>query len=151
MPYQTATGLKEQGAGYLGDEAQTYADWAAQVKANGGVAVNWPFDDADYGKPAARYPLATYVDLYNNGMITDSDNVQRSGTGDYAYVVADSDVAAAAQSLTGVTAREAAGLPGAFNFLNPFANLSTSGKWMTGAAVATAGVMILGLLRGRDR
>lgn len=77
-----------------------YADWIAAVKLAGGVATAWPFSKGIYGgyygRPAAKFTNATYVRAANGHMIDVSTPQQASGSGQYVYVLAPNQVAAAA-------------------------------------------------------
>lgn len=87
---------------YIGDVTATtaYTQWAAQVKANGGVATNWPFSDQYLGQPAARYDNATFYLLFDASQIDPSALYEATADASYVYVLAPPSVTQAAQSLT---------------------------------------------------
>lgn len=76
----------------------TFAQWAAQVKSQGGAAVVWPFRDGVYGKylgqPAARYDGPTLARLANSGAISTALPEQATPDNAWFYVLAPPDVVA---------------------------------------------------------
>jgi hypothetical protein len=86
----------------LGDEdgdRTLYAQWAASVKSNGGVATVLPPGHAVYeaGWPAGRYPIAIANAKVNGGTWRPADLFTKDGQ--YAYFVAPAQVKEAAYSL----------------------------------------------------
>ena len=78
-----------------------FATWAAQVKADGGVATVLPPSVPDplqayVGQPAARYSNALYATLFNAGQIDPSTPQVAAVNGAYVYVLAPFDVATSA-------------------------------------------------------
>ena len=139
---------------YLGDApaaSDTYNAWVASVKALGGVATVWPFDDGNAGRPAARFTAQTYVTLYNAGNIDPTVPQEASGDNQNVYVLASGVVAAAAAGLTAPTTTEVAQLPGGITGFNPFANtdLPTILKWAALTVAGVVGLSLLSSLEGR--
>lgn len=94
---------------------QAYADWAADVKALGGVATAWPFGgpvpvtdpttgivmgtnvSAQYGQPTARFPASVFAAMAGQTVTAPSgrsvyipmaNGVQFTASGSWAYVLA---------------------------------------------------------------
>lgn len=80
----------------------SFQEWVAAVKAQGGVAVVWPFSAgpyADYlGFPAARYDGQAYTAAFNSGQINSTAPQQSTTDGKWIYVLAPQTVAASAPS-----------------------------------------------------
>lgn len=127
----------------LGDFPAAYAGWVASVKYLGGVPVVWPTGVAPArfaGRPAARYDVATFTALTKAGKLSSSAIVGRATSGAYVYVLAPSDVAAAAVDLVKPTDAEIAALP----------KESLLDRWFPGASkyvkvAAIGGGILLGL------
>lgn len=78
----------------LGDSASAFTRWVDAVKRLGGAAVAWPLKDKNAGKPAARFPVAKYVQLFNAKKI--NATAPQVVKGAYAWVLAPADAVAAA-------------------------------------------------------
>lgn len=148
---------------YVGDVAPgtaAYTAWVASVNAQGGEATVWPFADGalgvSQGTPAAKYPVQTYVSLFNLGQI-DPTIAQRTSTdNNFVYVVASNAVAASATNLTAVTPAEAATLPGGASGFNPFANsgfgaglsdlFANVGPYLKWGAIGLGGLLVFGVV-----
>lgn len=65
-----------------------YREWVTQVKALGGVATAWPFDDESYGELAARFDVKTYTRVFNAGRLPTGEGSQATTNGQYVYVLA---------------------------------------------------------------
>jgi hypothetical protein len=65
-----------------------YRDWVSEVQALGGVATAWPFPGGQYGQLAARFDVATYVDVFNAGLLPTGAGTQTTSNGQWAYVLA---------------------------------------------------------------
>ncbi len=145
--------LVDAASGALGDYPPAYASWAQQVKAQGGAAVVWPSNLApasSAGQPAARYPAATYQQLVSSGAIDANAQQQATANGQYVYVLANSDVAAAAPALSAINPDEEAGLEAGFWAKFGLPDLT---KYVKYAAIAggviLGGVILLKLLPSR--
>lgn len=135
-------------ASYLGDALPPYTAWTMGIKNLGGVVTVWPFNDANKGKPAAKFDIATYVSIFNAGRVSPQDVQQATSNNQYAYILAPVDVIEAAKALTKPTAREVALLPGGLSGWNPFANASTATKVVVGSAIVTGLAAVFGMFRG---
>ncbi len=128
----TAVTVTTPGAG------QAYVDWTVDVKAAGGVATAWPFADDYQGGAAARYPAATYAQLYNAGAIDPTAPQQATPNNSWVYVLASRDVQLAAPATMtaaqraanalftmGDSAADAIGLPSLEGIENVLDNVKT--------------------------
>lgn len=91
--------------------ADPFTDWVAFVKRTGGTATAWPFRSGLYGglfgRPAARYSNAAYVKAANTRLLDLSQPQQATANGQYVYVLAPKDVAAAAPATMNLLQRAA--------------------------------------------
>lgn len=173
--YRDATGHGSPGEPTLGAFTSTATDtaftrWVKTVKANGGMAAAWPFDsdiqgnaDANKGKPAAKYPVAVYVSLFNANKIDARAPQRTTGNNQFVYVLASDDVAAAAPHTmtlferaenaaftTGDRAADTLGLPSLKTIqhaLNPF-DLSPT-KLIVGGVLAVGGLLAINAVLNR--
>lgn len=143
---------------YLGDSTSTaaYDQWAKQVKANGGVATNWPFNDQFMGQPAARYSNATYYLLFDAAQIPLEAMYEATNDQQYVYVLAPPGVATSAQALTNPTEVTSGiwsllGLPGSGGggLLGMSSGVVTAVKWVGG--VVGAGLLLSAISNYRRR
>lgn len=99
---------------YAGLGGDPFSDWSASIRAlvpnplNGGPTT-WPFKAGIYGKyfgrPAARFDIATYVRLGNTGKIARTGVQQITDSGQWAYVLAPDAAASAAPHVMTTTER----------------------------------------------
>jgi hypothetical protein len=139
-----------------------FTDWRDDVHALGGVAVTWPFQGSDYGRPAAKFAGGAYVAAFNGGLLPTGAGTQASADGRTFYVLAEamtgSDAVDAsaphtmttweraknAAFVTGDEAADAAGLPS----LDSIEQTITRGLMLAGGALVA--VYLLGqFARGR--